>query len=113
MPTIRSIVADALYETPAVPPTEAGGDERLGFRIAAGVLVFLGWGLGVVANLIVHWLAPSNGLTLGPLRVFPTLGPFAWALAGFGLFTGSLGLALLWLADRSPPGRLVLPGYPY
>ncbi len=106
-------MTDDLYEKPAVPPAEAGGDERLGFRIAAGVLIFLGWGLGVVANLVVHRLASSSGLPLGPLRVFPTLGPFAWALVGFGLFTGAIGIALLWLAERSPPGPLVLPGYPY
>ncbi len=102
-----------LEETPAVPPFDAGGDERVGWWITGGLLLVIGWGFGVVGNLAVHLAAPASGLALGPVRVFPHLGPFAWITLGLGLFTGAVGVGLLWLARQSPRGPVVLPGYPY
>lgn len=102
-----------LSEGPAVPPEDRGGDERLGFRIGGALLIFVGWGLGVVANLALHRMAPAAGMVLGPVRIFPTLGVYALGVAGLGAVAGLVGLFMLWLAPRSPSGRFVLPGYPY
>ena len=102
-----------LQETPAVPPTDPGGDERLGFEVAGGLLVTFGWGIGVVANVLLHRLAPANGVVIGSIRLFPKLGPYSWAVLGFGLFAGALGVALLLLSRSAPKGPVVLPGYPY
>ncbi len=102
-----------LSETPAVPAFDAGGDERVGWWITGGLLLLLGWGLGVVANIAAHLLAPSGGLAIGPLRVFPSFGAFAWITFGIGVFAGAVGVGLLWLARQSPRGPVVLPGYPY
>lgn len=92
---------------------DPGGDERAGYYVAGGLLIFLGWGLGVVANLLLHASAGSGGMTLGWFRITSTLGSYAWALFGFGLFTGAIGVVLVALARGSPRAPLVLPGYPY
>ena len=102
-----------LSETPAVPPTDPGGDERVGFFAAGGLLVLLGWGFGVIVNVALHLLAPASGSRFGPLVVFPHLGPYAWAVALFGAFTGAIGVGLIWVARSSPRGPLVLPGFAY
>jgi hypothetical protein len=102
-----------LSESPAVPPEDRGGDERFGFRIGGALLLFLGWGLGVVTNVLAHRLAPGNGEAIGPWRIYPVLGIYAWGLVGLGLVAGVVGLFMLWLAQRSPAGKFVLPGYSY
>ncbi len=102
-----------LQETPAVPPTDSGGDERAGFHVAGTLLVLLGWGFGVVVNLLVHWTAPAAGRSFGPFILFPAFGPYALAVLLFGAATGLLGLAILWIARSSPKGPLVLPGFAY
>ncbi len=96
-----------------MPPTDPGGDERLGYWIAGGLLLFLGWGMGVVANLLLHELAGTGGMTLVWLRITSTLGPYAWAVVGFGLVTGAVGLGLLLVARTAPKGPFVLPGVDY
>ena len=102
-----------LQETPAVPEMETGGDDRLGFQIAGGLLIFLGWVLGVGVNLWVHRTAPSTGSVIGWVRVYPTLGPYAWAVFAFGLFTGVVGVVMIALGRASSRGPIVLPGYDY
>ncbi len=102
-----------LQETPAVPPMDPGGDERIGFHAAGSLLVLLGWGVGVFLNLVLHWTAPAAGRRIGPYVLFPALGPYAMALLLFGAVTGLLGIAILWIARSSPKGPLVLPGFAY
>jgi hypothetical protein len=102
-----------ISETPAVPPTDPGGDERLGLQIAGLLLMVLGFGVGTLANLAAHMLAGPGGSSVGPWTVHTALGPFAWALLLLGFFTGLIGIAFLVLARDAPKGPVVLPGYPY
>lgn len=102
-----------IQETPAVPPTDFGGDARLGYFIAGGLLIAVGWACAVGLNLLLHMWAGSGGLSLLGHRITSTLGPYAWATVAFGLFTGAMGVVLLALGRVSPKGRAVLPGYDY
>lgn len=102
-----------VQETPAVPPTDYGGDSRFGYFIAGGLLIAVGWAFAVGLNLLLHAYAGSGGMWLFGHRVTSTLGPYAWATLGFGLFTGAMGVVLIALGRVSPKGRFVLPGYDY
>jgi hypothetical protein len=103
-----------LAESPPVPPIDTGGDERIGYWVAAGILLFFGWGIGVGLNLVLHFSAPMNGsLVFGPLRISRTFGMYAVATLGLGALAGALGVILTYWARRSPPGKFVLPGQPY
>ena len=102
-----------LQETPAVPPFDPEGDVRLGYFAAGGLLIALGWGVGVVVNILLHLFAPSGGRRWLNVYIGPTIGPYAWAVLGLGLFTGALGTVLVVLGRESPRGRFVLPGYDY
>jgi hypothetical protein len=104
---------DDLDERPAVADRDTGADERYGYLAAGGLLVFVGWGILIAANLLLHRLAPSGGIALGPWRVFPAFGPFAWAAAALGAASGLFGLVLVQYGRHSPAGRFVLPGQPY
>ena len=108
----RTGVVD-VQETPAVPPFEGRGDERLGLFVAGGLLLLLGWGLGVVANVLLHAFAPAAGWAVLGLRVAPAWGPYGWAVALFGAGTGLLGAVLVVLARSAPRGPFVLPGAEY
>jgi hypothetical protein len=102
-----------LNETPAVPETPTGGDERAGLYLAGGLLVAIGWGGAVLLNLLVHAAAPVGGVHLGPLVVYATWGAYAQATALIGLLTGGVGAGILYTAGSAPTGPLVLPGYEY
>jgi hypothetical protein len=102
-----------LQETPAVPPMDPGGDERAGYLVAGALLIVLGWGFAVVANLLLHYLAGSGSLSVAGHTFTSTLGSYAWATVGFGLFTGAFGVVLLALGRAAPEGPVVLPGYDY
>ena len=102
-----------IQETPAVPPMDPGGDERLGYLIAGGILITLGWGLAVIVNLVLHFLAGTGGWTVWGHEFTSTLGPYAWAAFGFGMFVGGFGVVLVALGRASPKGPIVLPGFDY
>jgi hypothetical protein len=102
-----------VQETPAVPPFDPKGDERRGYFIAGGLLIFLGWGLGVVTNYLAHYLAPRSGTRILGYYVGPTLGAYAWATFALGLAAGAMGVVLLQLGRTSPKGEIILPGYDY
>lgn len=102
-----------VHETPAVPPFDPGGDERVGYFIAGSLLILLGWVGGVVANLVLHAAAGTGGMTVGWIRITSTLGPYAWAVFGFGLFAGTVGVVLLAFGRASSKAPVVLPGYDY
>jgi|GEM_PF-445754 hypothetical protein len=108
-----SVVVD-LQETPATPPEDFGSDERLGWAIASGLLIFFGWGIAIVVNLLVHAMAPAGGVRLAwGVWIGPHMGGFAWITFGIGLFAGTLGAVFLYLARSEPRGPFVLPGYDY
>lgn len=96
-----------------MPPLDSGGDERVGYLIAGGILIALGWGLAVIVNLLLHYLAGTGSVTVAGHTFTSTLGPYAWAAFGFGIFTGGFGVVLVALGRASPKGPLVLPGYDY
>jgi hypothetical protein len=100
-------------ELPAVPPEDRGGDERIGYLAGGILLIVVGWGLGVIANVLVHQMAPASGLVVGPWRIFPSLGVYALGLVGLGTVAGVVGVFMLWLGRHSPRGKFVLPGYSY
>jgi hypothetical protein len=102
-----------VHEAPAVPPFDPQGDVRLGYFIGGGLLIALGWGLGVVVNVVLHLLAPSGGHRLLDLYFGTSLGPYAWGVVGLGLLSGAIGVVLLELGRSSPRGAIVLPGYDY
>ena len=102
-----------LSESPAVPPMDAGGDERIGLQVAGLLLIVLGFGVGTFGNLAVHVSAGSGGTTVGPWTVHTALGPYAWAILLFGIASGLLGVAFLAIARDLPKGPAVLPGFPY
>ncbi|MCI4347823.1 MAG: hypothetical protein L3J97_04295, partial [Thermoplasmata archaeon] len=87
--------------------------ERIGYRIGGVLLLVVGWGLGVVLNITLHRLAPAAGQAIGPWRIYPALGSYAWSVVALGLVAGVVGVVMLWLAQRAPPGKFALPGYSY
>lgn len=86
---------------------------RLGWFIAGGLLIAVGWGVAVLLNLILHYLAGTAGMTVAGHTFTSTLGPYAWATFGFGLFAGAFGVVLVAFGQTSPRGPFVLPGYDY
>ncbi len=102
-----------IQETPAVPPTDPGGDPRIGCFVAGGILITLGWVIGVVANLVLHAIAGTSGMTVGWVRITSTLGPYALAVLGFGIVTGAVGVGVLLVGRATPKGPFVLPGVDY
>jgi hypothetical protein len=102
-----------LQETPATPPEEYQGDARAGYLAGGALLLVLGWGAGILLNVVLHAVAPSGGHVVETFWFGPKFGYYAWGVAVLGFFTGALGAAMLALGWSMPSGRLVLPGYPY
>jgi hypothetical protein len=102
-----------LQETPAVPPTDSGGDERLGYLIAGGLLVALGWGFGVAVNVLLHLAAGRGGMAVGWVRITSHFGAYAGAVLGLGIVAGAIGVGLLLVGRSAPRGPFVLPGVDY
>jgi hypothetical protein len=102
-----------LQETPATPPENPGGDERIGYFLAGGTLITLGWALGVVLNLLLHSAARSGPFAVWGVHFGPALGPYAWAVFALGLATGAMGVVLLAIGRATPKGPFVLPGADY
>lgn len=102
-----------LNEHPAVPPMETGGDVRYGFLSSGVVLLVGGWGILLGLNLWLHRIAGPDGVGLGVIRVYGSIGPLAEASALLGAGAGAVGLVLLYYGLRSPKGAFVLPGAPY
>jgi len=100
-------------EAPATPPFDPKGDERIGYFVAGGTLIFLGWGLGVVVNLVLHWEARAGSFQIAGVHFGPTLGAYAWAVFALGLAAGAVGAALLAVARGTLRGPFVLPGADY
>lgn len=96
-----------------MPPFDPQGDERVGYFAAGGLLILLGWGLGVVANILLHLFAPAGGHRVLGIFFLTTFGPYAWGVFALGLFAGAFGVVLLVLGRNSPRGPVVLPGYDY
>jgi hypothetical protein len=102
-----------LQETPAVPDTDSGGDVRIGYFVAGGLLIAVGWGVALVLNAVLHAMAPPGGLLFYGLRVGAAWGPQGTAVAIFGGLAGAFGVVLLALGRASPRGPFVLPGAEY
>lgn len=102
-----------LQETPATPPFDPKGDERTGLFAAGGLLIGLGWGLGLVLNLLLHHWAPAGGVRILGVYFGPVLGSYAWAVLALGFVTGAVGVALVAIARTLPKGPVVLPGFEY
>jgi hypothetical protein len=102
-----------LQEEPAVPPFDGKGDERAGYFASGAILIGLGWGLGVVVNVVLHLTAPVGGVWVAGVYFARSFGDYAWAVLGFGLVTGVLGVAILGVGRTASRGPLVLPGYEY
>lgn len=102
-----------LQESPAVPPSDEGGDERVGYLLAGSILIVLGWVVAVAVNLLLHLLAGTGGMNVGWMRITSDLGPYAWAVFAFGLVTGAVGLGTVVEGRAAPKGPFVLPGVDY
>jgi hypothetical protein len=102
-----------LQESPATPPVDFGGDQRVGMLIAGALLLVLGWGFGLLVNAALHWSAPSGGSMFWTVRIYPHWGTYAIGVGILGLFTGAFGAAMVVLSRQEPKGPLVLPGYAY
>lgn len=85
----------------------------MGFLVAGGALVFLGWVLGVIVNLLLHWQAGRGPFQVAGVHFGPTLGDYAWAVFALGLATGAVGAALLAVARATSRGAFALPGADY
>lgn len=102
-----------VQEQPAVPPFDGQGDERAGYFSAGAILIALGWGVGVLLNVVLHLTAPSGGHWLYGVFLGRDFGAYAWATVGLGAVTGAIGAAIVGVGTSAPKGPLVLPGYDY
>jgi hypothetical protein len=100
-------------EQPAVPPEDVGGDERAGYILGGALLLALGFGVGVVGNVLAHQYAGPGGSKILLWSVSTTMGPYAWTVVALGLVAGVLGIALLAIGRSAPKGPLQLPGFAY
>lgn len=102
-----------MHNSPPVPPQDHGGNYRIGWQATGVLCLVVGWLFAIAINLAAHVTAPSGGHRLFGIFVGPSMGPYGWTVLGIGLAVGFFGIVLLHLARTSPPGRFILPGYPY
>ena len=89
--------------------TAGEGNQRAGFIVAGLLLVLLGWGVGVVANYVLHAVAPSGGIPLGLVTVYPGWSWYATFVLILGVFATLLGLGMFYLAMQKPRAPVHLP----
>jgi hypothetical protein len=89
------------------------GDERIGYFLAAGILVALGWGLGVVLTGLAHHLAGKAGWTFSGHHITPTFWSYAWVTFGSGPSVGGFVVVFLAVGRSSTKGPPVLPDDDY
>lgn len=87
----------------------ADGNRRAGFIVAGSLLLILGTGVGMLANLALHSIAPAQGLSLGLFTVYPGWSWYATVVFVLGAFATLVGLGMLWLSGFSPSGPVHLP----
>jgi hypothetical protein len=86
------------------------GNRRAGLFAAGGVLLFLGMGVAIVLNILLHQLAtPTSCLNIaGILTICPNWGWGATIVVCLGVFTSIVGVGLLMLGMQLPPAPLRL-----
>ncbi len=85
------------------------GNRRAGYLVGASFLVILGFGVGVMLNIVAHLTAPAAGSTIFFVTVYPTWGWYATLSMAIGTVATFLGLGMLWLGLDTPYGPPSLP----
>lgn len=85
------------------------GNRRAGYFIAASFLLILGFGVGVALNILVHITAPSQGVRVFFVTVYPYFGWYAVLVLALGVVSAFIGLGMIWLGLNERFGRLSLP----
>lgn len=85
------------------------GNVRAGFLGGGALLVVLGLGGGLMLNLLLHSFAPSSGIDLFLVKVYPGWSLYASLVAVGGIVASIIGMGMLWVGFDYPPGPIGLP----